>query len=248
MQKIVLVVLLALWPLSSVVALPFSKDQQKRIGEIVREYLVANPEVLRDALIALQQREAEAEQNAKKDLIKNNMSALVKDSQDPVGGNAGGKVTVVEFFDYNCPYCRRAKPIVGRLLNEDKRVRYVYKEYPILSKTSGLAARVALAVWKQNPDKYESLHKGMMKPGERLTEEIIKRRVREQGLDWNRVKQRADQPDISAQVEKNISLARKLGINGTPSFVIGEQFFPGLVPLEDLKRAVDVTCRQQKNC
>ena len=161
-----------------------SKSSKAKIEDIVRDYILNNPEIVRDALIKLQ-REEEAQANqAKVAAIDVNREALFRSANDPIAGNPDGSITVVEFFDYNCPYCRRAKPVVRKLLKEDTRVRYVFKEFPILRESSRQAAGIALAIWHTSPEKYWDFHNKLMAHNSTVTLRGIKATVDELGLDW----------------------------------------------------------------
>lgn len=225
-----------------------TKEQRMQMEKVIREYLLENPEVIRDTIQNLRKKEQAEKAAGVKKLIRDNSDALINAKGDPIAGKKDGKVTVVEFFDYNCPYCRRAKPIVEKLLKSDTRVRYVFKEFPILSPSSKLAAEIALAIWKQNPDKYKEYHWGLMQSQKRLDESDIKAQVEKLGLNWQALKKEAETDSIQKKIQQNIALAQKLGINGTPSFIIGEEFFPGLVPYEKLQYAVNRVCTQPVAC
>lgn len=250
MKKIIMLAVAAFLGLFSIAfaAGELSKEQKSQMEEVIKEYLLKNPEIIRDALQELQKKEQEAQLAEKKKLIKGKMKELTELKDDPFIGKKDGKVTVVEFFDYNCPYCRRAKPVVAKLLEEDKRVRYVFKEFPILSETSRQAAEVALAVWKVSPDKYKDFHWGLMLANKRVDEALIKEQVAKLGMKWDEIVKVSKSDEIKNKIEANIKLAQELGIDGTPSFVVGEEFFPGLVPLEELKRAVNVVCSKPEVC
>lgn len=217
----------------------FNDAQKQDIGKIVREYLLSNPEVLAEAMQVLQQREEAKQAEAARAAIDVNRNDLIADKRDPIGGNPNGAITVVEFFDYNCPYCRRAKPVVAELLKSDNRIRYVFKELPILSPSSRVAARVALAVWQSHPDKYWNIHNQLMKTRGQVSNARLVKVIEAEGLDWRKIEALSKSPAVDKHIEHGIALAGKLGINGTPSFVIGNQIFPGLVPLEALKAAVE---------
>lgn len=221
----------------------FTQNQEDKIREIVRQYLLSNPEVIRDALISLQAREQAEQRIALTKNLEAQQAKLTRSSDDPVGGNADGTITVVEFFDYNCPYCRRAKPEVRKLLNNDKRVRYVFKEFPVLSETSVVAARIALAVWKTSPEKYFDFHNELMNIKARVSEATIRAALNAAGLDWETVRARAGQPDIENQLQRTTILADSLQISGTPTFVIGREIIPGFVTYDKLQDAVDRAAR-----
>src|SRR5205823_3690220 len=157
---------------------------------------------------------------------------LLRDNTSPVGGNASGDVTIVEFFDYACPHCKAAEPSVAQLVRDDAKVRVVYKELPILGDASVAAARAALAAHAQG--KYQAFHDALMKVPGAPNEATVFRVASEVGLDVERLKKDMASPDIAATLQKNYTLAQSLGINGTPAFVIGDAFAPGAVPLARL--------------
>ncbi len=250
MKKIAILAIAAFLGLFSIALASgeFSKEQKSQMEKVIKDYLMKNPEIIRDALQELQRKEQEAQLAEKKKLIKDKIKELTEQKGDPYIGKKDGKVTVVEFFDYNCPYCRRAKPVVAKLLEEDKRVRYVFKEFPILSESSRQAAEVALAVWKVSPDKYRDFHWGLMLANKRVDEALIKEQISKLGLKWDEIVKVSKSDEIKTNIENNIKLAQDLGIDGTPSFIVGEEFFPGLVPLQELKRAINVVCNKPVAC
>lgn len=208
----------------------------KEFNQRVRDYLINNPEVLAEAMDRLEAREREARKLAIKSVLKKQADELLKDPDSPVGGNAQGNVTLVEFFDYNCPYCRRVAPTMTRLVAGDPQLRVVYKEFPILGPDSIFAAKAALAAQRQN--KYVAFHEAIMKRKGRVDEKFTLAAAAKTGLDVARLKKDMKAPEIKGAIEKNYKLAQALGINGTPGFVIGDQIFPGAVDLETLKAAV----------
>jgi protein-disulfide isomerase len=202
----------------------------------VREYLLKNPEVIMEALQILQQRQRAAEAENFKRAIAERSDEILNDPAAPVGGNPAGDVTLVEFFDYNCPYCRRVAPTVTELEEADPDLRIVYKEYPILGPGSQFAARAALAARKQG--KYIPFHNALMQATGQVTEATVMKVAREVGLDTGQL--RADMQDsaIDEAIARNLQLADALGIDGTPSFVIGDRLVPGAVELSTLQRLV----------
>jgi protein-disulfide isomerase len=144
-----------------------------------------------------------------------------------VGGNPSGDITLVEFFDYNCPYCRRVAPTVTDLIEDDPNLRLVYKEFPILGPGSQFAARAALASRAQG--KYSEFHETLMNAGRQVNEDSVIEIAREVGLDVDRLAQDMEDPAIEAAIARNLALANTLGITGTPSFVIGDEIVPGAV-------------------
>ncbi|MFV3077092.1 DsbA family protein [Niveispirillum fermenti] len=197
------------------------------VEQIVREYLVANPEVILEALQALENREQAASTQAAKEALTANRAALEQSPTSPVGGNPKGDVTLVEFFDYNCGYCKRTHPERTAAVKGDGKVRVIYKEFPILAASSREAARAALAANRQG--KYEAFHTALMSHQGRLDTDTIRRAARDVGLDVKQMEKDMGDPAIEAELKANAELAQKLGIRGTPGFVIGDTVVPGAI-------------------
>jgi protein-disulfide isomerase len=202
----------------------------------VREYLLKNPEVIMEALQILQERQRAAEADNLKRTIAERSEEILNDPAAPVGGNASGDVTLVEFFDYNCPYCRRVAPTVADLEEADPDLRIVYKEYPILGPGSQFAARAALASQRQG--KYVAFHNALMQATEQVTEQTVMAIAREVGLDTEQLRADMQDPAIQEAIGRNLQLANALGITGTPSFIIGEEVVPGAVDHRTLQSLI----------
>ena len=203
---------------------------------MLRETLRANPEIILEALQVLQERRDGASQVQQSAAIKANSSALLEDAESFVGGNPQGDVTVVEFFDYRCPYCRQSLATLRALIKADPRVRLVYKEFPILGVQSLIAARIAVAARKDR--RYEALHDALMQAPSPLDEEQALRLAAAAGFDQAALAETMKAPEVEAILQANHLLARDLGINGTPAFIVGETLMPGVASLEDLQRLV----------
>jgi protein-disulfide isomerase len=210
----------------------------------VREYLLKNPEVIMEALQILQERQRAAEAEGLRRTIAERSEAILNDPAAPVGGNPAGDVTLVEFFDYNCPYCRRVAPTVTQLEEADPDLRLVYKEYPILGPGSQFAARAALASRRQG--KYVAFHNALMHATEQLTRDTVMEVARTVGLDTVRLEQDMQDPAIQEAIARNLQLADALGITGTPSFIIGEEVVPGAVDLRTLQSLITRARRGQE--
>ncbi|MEX1108403.1 MAG: DsbA family protein, partial [Dongiaceae bacterium] len=156
----------------------------------------------------------------------------------PVAGNPGGDVTMVEFFDYNCPYCKRVAPDIATLLEADGNIRFVYKEWPILSEESEIAARAALAAHQQSEDAYVRLHDAMMAHRGKLDRDTVMALAATQGLNMERLEDDMEGDQVTAEIEHVRRLADQIGIDGTPAFLIGEQVVPGAIDIEEMKRLV----------
>jgi len=213
-----------------------SPDERGRIEQVIHDYLLKHPEVLIEALKAAEAQDKQKQEEASRTAIVASRKALLDDPSDPVGGNPKGDVTLVEFFDYRCPYCKQVEPWVEAILKDDSKLRIVYKEFPILGKESTFATHVAFAALKQG--KYEQFHDAMIATKGSITEDVILKVAADAGLDIAKVKADMNAPEIDQTIKRNYDLADKLGINGTPSFVIGDTLIPGAVDLAALKQAV----------
>lgn len=211
------------------VSAPKEGADDAAFGRRVRAYLLVHPEVIQEAVQALDARQsAEAAVHAG-EAIHAHASALTADPRDPVGGNVRGAKTMVEFFDYRCPYCKVAAPELPAFLAKHPDVRLVYKEFPILSETSEHAARAALAAQRQG--RYAPVHLALMKLPT-LTDAAIEATLRENGVDLVRAKADAASPAVTRQLDETHALAAALGANGTPSFIVGDQISAGWLPAE----------------
>jgi protein-disulfide isomerase len=221
---------------------PAGEPSREAVERIVREYLLSHPEVLEEALGALQQRRAAAERQRQTEALKLHEKELLRDPAAPVGGNPGGDATVVEFFDYRCGYCKSVAPVVRQLLQRDRQVRLVYKELPVLGPESVLASRAALAAVAQG--KYAALHDALLDSREPLNRPVIIKIAGQVGLDVARLEKDMDSPETMVLIRRNQELARVLGIKGTPAFVVGGQLVPGAVDLATLERLVEEARRR----
>lgn len=217
-------------------ALALSERDRAQVEQIVRDYLKNNPRVLQEMIDRLQALNArEAAIDAEKKIVANKVEVLGADAA-MVAGNPDGDVTVVEFFDYRCGYCRLAQPSMARLLKEDPNVRVVFKEYPVLGPQSITAARAAIASARQG--KYVAFHMALMGLEESLNDEVLYRVAGQVGLDVARLKQDMKDEAIDQVIADNHDLADRLGVEGTPNFVIGTQLVQGMVPYETLTEMI----------
>jgi protein-disulfide isomerase len=227
---------LALVPWRPAAADEFTPAQRQSIQAIVNDYLTKNPDVL---VGALHKAEAELDRDADAKtaaLIALYRHQLYDNPQTPVGGNPQGKITLVEFFDYRCPYCKETQPSIEKLAAEDGQLRLVYKEFPILGPVSVTAAHAALAAGRQG--KYEAFHRTMMAARGNITDDTVFAVAKSVGLDVVQLKRDMAAPEVKEAVEANTKLAEALGITGTPSFVIGDRLVPGAVDLAGLHKLV----------
>jgi protein-disulfide isomerase len=214
----------------------FTPAQRAAIVEIVREALKTDPSILRDAVTALQDDESNIKQAAMRAAIGKAGPSLTEAPGDPSAGNPHGDVTVVEFYDVRCPYCRRMLPVVADLLRGDPKIRLIYKDIPILGLASLLGAKAMLAAQRQGG--YQRLHDIVMSGPPTVTEDSLRADALRAGLDWARLQRDMADPAIQQRLDENLALARGLGIDGTPAYVIGAKLLPGAVELADLQEAV----------
>ena len=202
-----------------------SGAQRKEIEGIIKEYLTRNPEVLVEMQNALEAKEYERQAARTSAVIKKNAQEVFRPASSPVVGNSKGDVTVLEFFDYNCGYCKRALGDVARLLEKDKQVKFILKELPILSKGSEEAARVALAAKMQG--KYWEFHRAMLQTSGQANEASALRTAEKVGIDMARLKKDMASPAVQKEIDDTRALAQKLGVQGTPYFLIADRIIPG---------------------
>ena len=218
------------------VASPFGDAERAAVEQIIRDYLIANPDVVIDALNAYQARQEEQAREQQQLRIGMLQEQIFNAATSPVGGNPEGDITLVEFFDYNCGHCRRVAPAVEAMIAADDSLRVVYKEFPILSEGSVLAARAALA--SQWQDLYEPFHMALMGHDERLDEDAVFGIAEGVGLDLEQLRADMERDEVVGEITANMELARQLQINGTPAFIVGDQVIPGAVPQAALEAAV----------
>jgi protein-disulfide isomerase len=225
------------WPWEPIArAEGFDPAAKGAIEGIVRDYIMTHPEVIEESLEKLgERRQAEAKQRGR-DAVAAHQDEIFHDPDSPVHGNPGGDVTVVEFFDYRCRYCRAVAGVVTQLLKDDPNVRLVYKDFPVLGDASVLASKSALASRAQG--KYAAFHEALMGVKGELTEAIIMELAAKVGLDTTRLATEMQAPDIAAVIEKNRALAKTLGLTGTPAFVVGPELAPGAMELSEMKDLV----------
>ncbi len=212
-----------------------SPAELEKIQKIVREYLKEHPEVIIDALQEYQKKQDAQKAEQTRQTIAAARDELFKDSTNPVGGNPNGDVTIVEFFDYRCPYCKAVAPDLQKALSADGKVRLIYKEFPILGPESIVAAKAALAAVAQ--DKYQPFHDKLIAFKGNLDDAAIYSMAGDVGLDVTRLKADMEKAAVKNQIDRNYRLADKLNIQGTPAFVIGGELLPGAASVEDLTAA-----------
>lgn len=222
-------------------AQPFSAEQRSEIVAILRDALKRDPSILRDAVIALQADDAHAQSAAASKVLASVGPELTQTPGDPVAGNPQGRVTMVEFYDVRCPYCRRMLPTLAAILKANPDLRLVYKDLPVLGPGSVLGARALLAAQKQGG--YLRLHDALMAGPTAITEDVIHADASRLGLDWPRLSADMTAPDVLARIDANLALAHRLGLQGTPVYIVGTTLLPGAVQLSELQDAVAATRR-----
>ncbi|MGD9784302.1 MAG: DsbA family protein [Hyphomicrobiaceae bacterium] len=210
---------------SAAPAATFSPAQKGEIERIIKDYLLANPEVFLEIQAALETKMEQAQAERMKLALAAHAEKLYRDPDAPVAGNPKGDVTVIEFFDYNCGYCKRGFSDVAKLIESDKKVKVVFRELPILSKGSEEAARVALAARLQG--KYWEFHTAMINYKGQANEASALKLAEKVGLDIAKVKADMNSQAVSDEIKKVHDLAAALGINGTPHFLVGNRSIPG---------------------
>ena len=218
----------------------FSDGQRGDIETIVRNYLIAHPEVLEEAMAELNKRQTAAEAEKQKASVAANAETIFNSPRGVVLGNKDGDVSFVEFFDYNCGYCKRAMADMLDLMKTDPKLKVVLKEFPVLSQGSVEAAQVAVAVRMQDPTgkKYLDFHQKLLGGRGAADKARAMAAAKDAGLDTARIEKDMTSPEVKATIEENFKLAEAMGMNGTPSYVIGKQVVIGAVGVENLKEKI----------
>lgn len=223
-------------PVSALDLESMSDAEREAFREEIRAYLLENPEVIMEAVSVLEQREAEAQAQNDQDLVAENADALFNDDSSWVGGNPEGDITLVEFIDYRCGYCKRAHPEVTNLLEEDGNIRFVLKEFPILGEQSVTASRFAIATRQvAGDDAYRSVSEALIAYSGDITEPALRRIAEPLGLPFDEIIAEMGSDAVSEVIETNHALGRALQISGTPSFVMENQMLRGYVPQAEME-------------
>ncbi len=215
-------------------------SERSAFREEVRAYLLENPEVLQEAITVLQQRQDNAQVENDIAMVQANAEALFNDGHSFVGGNPEGDITVIEFMDYRCGFCKRAFPEVKELIGSDANIRYVVKEFPILGEESVLAAQFAIATQlTQGDETYELVHNTLMEFQGSITETSLQRLGETLEIDTDAIFAEMDSDEVTQIITENRALAQKMQITGTPTFVFEDQMVRGYVPLAQMQSLVD---------
>lgn len=213
----------------------FTKEE---IQDIVKETINENPSLIVEAFTKYRQEQQEAQQREQREMFLKNKDKVLKSDYSPTfGSDADDAVVVVEFFDYNCGYCKRAIDAVNTVIEEDNNVRFIFKELPILSPSSTMAAKYALAAQEQG--KYLEYHTALMKHQGQKDEKVLESLAKEIGLDVEKLKKDADSSKVQKELEENKQIASQIGVRGTPAFIIGDSITPGFIPLDQMQRLIE---------
>jgi protein-disulfide isomerase len=236
--RTLLLSILVLWSLGSAAnAAEFNDGQRKEMESIIKDYLLANPEILQEMSQTLEQKQKLAETEQRKGALVSNAAQIFRDKTDFVAGNPNGKVTMVEFFDYNCGWCKKGFPEVLSMIESDKDLRFVLKEFPIFGEDSEYAARAAIAAIKQG--KYWDLHMAMFKHEGKIAKDSVDEIAAGLGLNMDQLKKDMEDPATAEILVRNRNLAESLAINGTPAFIIDDRLVPGYLPKAELASAIN---------
>jgi len=226
-------------PLTGQAQPSFSAQQRQAIEQIVKDYLVKNPEVLQEALTELERRQQEQQKTAQATALTHEREKLLNSPRNIVVGNPSGDVTLVEFFDYNCGYCKRALGDLQTLMKADPKLRVVLRDFPVLGPESVEASRVALAVRQQiQGERLFEYHTKLLETRGQVNGARALAVAREMGLDVDRVKKDMESPEVRAALQENVGLGDKLGVSGTPAFVVGDTVVSGAVGADPLRQAI----------
>jgi len=228
----------------------FSAPQKGEIERIVRDYLIAHPEVLQEAMTELEKRQTAAESEKHKSAVKDHAEALFSSPRQVNLGNPQGNVTFVEFFDYNCGYCKRAMTDMLTLMKDDSKLKVVLKEFPVLGPGSVEAAQVAVAVRMQDKTgkKYIEFHQKLLGGRGQADKAHALAVAKDIGLNMTQLEKDMASPEVKSTLEENFKLAEALGLNGTPSYVIGSDVVVGAVGLPALQEKINTARCGKASC
>jgi protein-disulfide isomerase len=217
----------------------FSPDQRQQIEGIIKDYLIAHPEVVQEVLAAVDKHQKDAEAQQQRATIRANNATLFNSSHQVVLGNPNGKIEMVEFFDYNCGFCKHALPDMVKLLDTNHDIKFVLKEFPVLGEGSVEAARVAVAARMQDPSKYMQFHQKLL-GGRGVADKARALAVaKEVGFDMARIQRDMASEEVNTTIAEDMKLADALGVNGTPSYVVGDELVVGAVGFDELKKKIE---------
>ncbi|MDD3287693.1 MAG: DsbA family protein [Alphaproteobacteria bacterium] len=224
---------------------PLADAERAQVEDVVREFLTKKePEVVMKAVQEMQRRQEEETASRSKQAMVTSHDKIFNDATSPTVGNLKGDVTMVEFFDYQCGHCKKVNEAIVKLIAEEKNVRVVYKEFPILGAGSVFASKAALASVRQG--KYEKFHDALLNSKEHLSDEIIKQVAKDVGLNVEKLQKDMNDPEIEKIIQSNLALGNEIGVRGTPMFIVGDKMFPGAMQLPQMKQAVEEARKSAK--
>lgn len=240
--------------LASVALAPLAASAQDKartytraeLQKIVKDTLMEDPQIIIDAVEQLQIRQQAEKENQARQVIGAYKTSLFEDKESPTAGADEGDITIVEFFDYNCGYCKRSLPNVMKLLKEDSKVKVVFKEYPVLAPSSEDAARASLAMYYLEPDRYFDFHAALFQLGGKFDEKNILAVAEGMGADRDDFKEMMQSKRVTDHLEDTRELAAKMGAQGVPVFIIGDEMFPGAITYEAMKQQVNIVREEKK--
>ena len=216
-----------------------TSDDRTVLQKEIRRYILENPDIIFEAADIVRKREAALEVQEDEELIQSNFNEIFYDNYSYVGGNPDGDITIVEFVDYKCGYCRRAAELVRELIAKDDNIRFVVKEFPILGEASLVSSKFAIAVKNiGGPEKYKVAHDILLALTAEPTEIYLRRIAKELELNPEELFEAMQSDLVAQEIDQTGELAQKLQISGTPTFILGDQFLRGFVPLEILSKAI----------
>ena len=241
---------LALTTLVPAVAAGFDATQRSEIEKIIREYLIANPQVLQDVMMELEKRQAAMDSQRQQAAVREHAKELFSSSRHVVIGNPQGNVTMVEFFDYNCGYCKRAMDDMMTLLKTDRNLKVILKEFPVLGPGSLEAAKVATAVRIQDKTgkKYLDFHQRLMGGRGQADKARALAAAKDAGFDVAKIEKDLESEEVKASLQESFKIAQALALNGTPSYVIGDKVIVGAVGLEALQEGINTARCGKPTC
>lgn len=207
------------------------------IQDIVKDYLLNNPEIIIQSIEKLQQRRSEELQAKSIEYIKNNKNVIESSDSSPILGNSDADIVLVVFYDYNCKYCKKGNEVIEQLMNVDQNVKVILKAFPILGESSSYASKVALSVWKISPKKFKPFHDSLMNM-QTITNEAVDKWLTENGLDAKAIDEEANKDYIKDMIEKNNQVAMNLRIQGVPAYIINGKLIAGMISLEQLQQVI----------
>ena len=226
-----------------------SPQERARVESIIRDYLLKNPEILHEVMAELEKKQASAQEAARRSILVEQRDALFRPANEIVLGNPNGDITLVEFFDYNCGYCKRALSDLGELIKSDSKLRVVLLDYPVLGPGSVEASQVAVAAKQQlTPAKFLDFHTRLLMGRGQANKARALEVAREVGLDLARLEKDMADPKVQQTLQNTAAIGEKLKITGTPSYVVGTDVVEGAVGAASLREAVAQareSCRKQ---